>query len=244
MSEVSEGWQSPGMAGRDVAPFVPRGQTVQTLDRGLRVLALLAQADGGLTVTEIAEAIKIHRAAAYRLITTLEAHRYVARGSDGRYALWIALLELSRGVLPQLRTVASPILEGLADDLGATAHLTILDGDEAVTLVVREPKRADIHLAYRPGLRHSVRVGASGKAILAGRPPEPGEPEEITTARQTGCAHSSGELQAGAVGVAAPIIVGGMPAEASVGVVGIGELLEGAPARVIEAARALGRALG
>ncbi len=42
------------------------GETAQTLDRGLRLLHLVADAPGGLTVTEAANRLGIGRAAVYR----------------------------------------------------------------------------------------------------------------------------------------------------------------------------------
>ena len=220
-----------------------RASTVQTLDRGLRLLELLAEADEGLTVAEVASRMGIHRAAAYRLVTTLEGRHYVVRASNGRYRLGTGLLQLSRGVLPGLRWVASPILARLAEDLELTAHLTVIDGEEAVAVAVVEPTGRDIHLSYRPGVRHSLARGASGKAILAGRAPRPAEPAEIATARRLGYASSESELQPGVVGVAAPVVVAGRHAEASVGVIALGELSPRAIARVREAADEMARLL-
>jgi DNA-binding IclR family transcriptional regulator len=216
---------------------------VQTLDRGLRVLELLAEANDGLTVGEIAARMGIHRASAYRLVSTLEACGYVLRRIDGRYCLWMALLELSRRVLPELRALAMPILDSLADDIGATAHLTVLDGEEAVTVAVVEPRRTQMHIVHRPGLRHSVHVGASGRAILATRPPEPDEAPEIAAVREAGYAESYGELYPGAIGIAAPVAARGYAGEASIGVVALAQLPASAPARVIAAAKMLAEVL-
>lgn len=215
---------------------VTRSGPIQTLDRGLRVLELLADASDGLTVGEIAERMQIHRAAAYRLTSTLEARHYVARSTYGRYRLWTGVLGLSRGVLPAWRAISSPILTELAAELDVTAHLTVIDGEEAVAIAVVEPTSADIHLSYRPGVRHPLSRGASGKAILAGRPAHPGESLEISQARAAGFATSTGELQPGVFGAAAPIIVGNRPAEASIGVIALDEITPAAIERVVGAA--------
>ena len=216
--------------------------TVQTLDRGLRVLELLAGEPRGLTVGELAGSLGVHRTVVYRLLGTLGQHRLLARGEDGRYRLWTGLVELSRSVVPHLQALALPELERLAEALGATAHLTVADGDEAVALAVVEPRNTQIHVAYRPGLRHPLTVGASGLAILAGRPAERGERVEVARARRRGYAVSRGELQAGAVGAAAPVAVDG-GAEASVGIVALAPLGAEAGRRVVTAARALAAAL-
>jgi DNA-binding IclR family transcriptional regulator len=216
----------------------------QTLDRGLRVLEALAQEPAGLTVTELAQRVGTHRTNVYRLLATLAQHRLVRRGSDGRYLLGTGLVDLVRAVAPDLRTAALPVLAELAEKVRATAFLTLADGEEAVALAVVEPRRTHMHVAYRVGFRHPISRGASGLAILAGRPPQPGERPEVAAARRLGYSVTQGELQPGASGIAAPICIGGRPAEASVGVVTMGELDVSAVApHVLAAAQAIADAL-
>lgn len=209
--------------------------TVQTLDRGLRVLHLLAAAHGGLTVSELADRLGVHRAVVYRILGTLAGHRFVRRGADGRHRLATGIAELARGVELDWRSVAVPVLERLAEQLAATATLSVASEDAAVALVVVEPRNAVIHAAYRPGFRHPLSRGASGKAILAGRPPEPGEPAEVAQARRRGHAVTRGELQPGAVGIAAPVVVDGW-ADASVGAISFADFDRRAAGRVRRAA--------
>ncbi|MFV2009364.1 MULTISPECIES: helix-turn-helix domain-containing protein [unclassified Micromonospora] len=186
-------------------------ETAQTLDRGLRLLGLVAEATGGITVTEAAGRLGIGRAAVYRLATTLAAHGMLRRDTAGRLRLGAGLLQLARRAQPLLADAALPALRRLAESSGATAHLTVADGAEAVALTVVEPSWTAFHVAYRAGSRHPVGRGAAGRAILAGRD---GTPGPVT---------SSGELQPGAYGVAAPVL--GVPGmEASVGVVAMGAL--------------------
>jgi DNA-binding IclR family transcriptional regulator len=218
------------------------GPSVQTLDRGLRLLRLLAAEPGGLTVSELAARLDVHRAIVYRLLGTLAQHRFVVRAADGRHRLSIGLVELARSVDGDWRALALAELQALAEDVAATATLSVAADDDAVALLVVEPRSTALHVAYRPGLRHALTRGASGKAILAGRPPQPGEPADVTRARQTGIAVSRGELQAGAVGIAAAITVDGW-ADASVGVVSFTDFDESATRRVLAAADAIAGAL-
>jgi DNA-binding IclR family transcriptional regulator len=60
-------------------------------------------------------------------------------------------------------------IAGVADSVGATAHMTIVEGNEALAAVVVEPTRSDVHVAYRMGARHPLESGAAGRAILAAR---------------------------------------------------------------------------
>jgi DNA-binding IclR family transcriptional regulator len=146
---------------------------------------------------------------------------------------------LARGVSPRLQAAALPELGRLAEDVGATATLTVADGDEAVALAAVEPRNTHIHVAYRPGLRHPLDVGAPGRAILIGRPPATGDSGAVARGRRRGYVVSRGEIQPGASGLAAPV----PGADASVGVVSLVDLGEEVAARVITAAQAIAAAL-
>ena len=206
-----------------------------TLERGLRVLRVLSDHPEGMTVSELADALGTHRAGIYRLLSAHLAERLVWRRED-RYYLGAGLVELASRVQPRLQEIAGPLLQALADELTATTALTVRDGeDAAVVLDVRSPRHADLHITYRPGLRHPVAIAASGIAILAGRPPRPSERAEVTLARERGWSRSTGELLPGASGVAAPTAE-----DAAVSAVWIGDRDEPAMARaVIATARAL-----
>jgi len=193
----------------------------QTLERGLRVLRVLAAEPTGLTVSELAAELETHRAGIYRLLGPLADERLVVRGADGRYALGLGLLELSSSVRSRLQEVAVRELRRLADEVGATTALTIRDGDEAVVAAVVEPTSTVMHIAYRPGLRHVLDRAAPGLAILAGGPQLPGERPEVGLARARGWSVTTGELLAGATGVGVPIVVRDQPVEASISAVWI-----------------------
>ncbi|MFI7213621.1 IclR family transcriptional regulator [Micromonospora maritima] len=184
------------------------GETAQTLDRGLRLLHLVADAPGGLTVTEAAQRLGIGRAAVYRLVGALTGHGMLRRDGEGRLRIGVGVLHLARRAQPLLAEGALPALRRLAERTGATAHLTVVEGGEGVALAVVEPSWTAFHVAYRTGSRHPLERGAAGRAVLAGR------------AGGTGPVSTSGELQSGAYGVAAPVL--GVPGlEGSVGVVSL-----------------------
>ncbi|MFB9239985.1 IclR family transcriptional regulator [Plantactinospora siamensis] len=204
----------------------------QTLDRGLRLLHLVAEAPGGLTVTEAALRLGVGRTVVYRLVGSLSEHGMVRRDPNGRLRLGVGVLHLARRAQPLLAEGALPALRRLAEQTGATAHLTVVEGGEGVALAVVEPSWTAFHVAYRTGSRHPLDRGAAGQAILAGRR---GQDRPVAT---------SGELQPGAYGVAAPVL--GVPGlEASVGVVALAPLEAAAVGgQVLAAAEAVARALG
>lgn len=209
-------------------------ETSQTLDRGLRVLKLLADTDHGLTVTELSNRLGVNRTVVYRLLATLEQHALVRRDIGGRARVGLGVLRLGRQVHPLVREAALPVLRSLAEDLGATAHLTLVDGTEALAVAVVEPTWTDYHVAYRAGFRHPLDRGAAGRAILAARKADGADP---------GFALSHGELEAGASGAAAPLL-GVTGVEGSVGVVLLADTVsDRVGPRVVEAAREVAGAL-
>ena len=182
--------------------------TSQTLDRGLAVLESIAWAAAPPTIDELAEEHGVHRSIAYRIVRTLEARHLVRRDASGRCHAGVRLASLARGVRAPLLTAAVPVLTSLANELGMTSFLVVREatsGDDAVTIESIEPQTSEVHLAYRPGIRHPVELGAPGLALLAGGPPIDGERDDVAVARRRGWAVSAGEVIAGLASVAAPI---------------------------------------
>lgn len=214
-----------------MATGATRPETAQTLDRGLRLLHLVAETPAGLSVTEAAARLGVGRAVVYRLVGTLAEHGLVRRDRAGRLRLGAGVLQLARRAQPLLAGAATAPLRRLAEEVGATAHLTVAEGDEGVAVLVVEPTWTQFHVAYRAGSRHPLDRGAAGRAILAGRT---GDSNPVT---------SAGELQPGAHGIAAAVLgVDGL--EASVGVVALAPLdLEAVGTAVISAAASVARAL-
>ena len=208
------------------------GETSQTLDRGLRLLRLVADRGAvGISVTELAAELEVGRPVVYRLVATLSDHLLVRRSPDARVRLGPGVLYFATALQPALREAAMPILRRLADAAGATAHFTLADGGEALALCVVEPSWTAFHVGYRVGTRHRLDQGAAGRAIVAGRR---GDRAVVTT---------RGELQAGATGLAAPV-PGLSTLECSVGVVSVESLdEERVSGLVLEAAGALAEAL-
>ena len=137
----------------------------QTLSRGIRVLELLAEAPGPLTIAELSSALNVHRSIAYRMLRTLEDHGLVVRDAAGRIQLGPRLAALARNVSHDLQAAALPELTVVANELSMTAFVAVLDHRECVTLVSVEPRSAHATVAQRPGTRHPLAVGAPGIAI-------------------------------------------------------------------------------
>ncbi len=202
----------------DYAAVRQANDVAKTLDRGLRVLDLVADLPSGLTMTEIATNLRLDRTIVHRLLRTLAAHHLVTCDEDKRYQLAAGIIRLAKAVSQDLRSVALPLLGELADTVKATANIAIADGDEVVVLATVEPRRADVHIAYRAGQSHPLTRGSAGLAILAARAPESSERYEVTQARVVGYVVTHEEVIPGTWGVSAPVSVRDGRIEASIGV--------------------------
>jgi DNA-binding IclR family transcriptional regulator len=191
----------------------------QTLDRGVRILEVLAASEVPLTTQQLADALGIHRSIAYRILRTFESHGLVERDAGNRYAPGVGLAALARSVRRSLQSEAMPELSDVASDLGMTAFLVVPEQDEAVTVATVEPRHSRAHVTYRPGVRHALDRGAPGLALLAAGPPRPDERREVTAARRRGWASSYQEVLPGMRSVATPVYDGPGNAVAAIAVV-------------------------
>lgn len=176
---------------------------------------------------EIADHLNVHRAVAYRLVSTLEARGLIARNNEGQIFIGGGIMALASSLAPQLRTIALPHLQALANETKAAASLSVAQGNDCVVILVTEPDGGLFRVTYKLGVRHSLDCGAHGIAILSGRPPTPDDASAVIQARIDGYAVTRGQLQAGAVGVATPIRSSSDAAfglEACIGVVALSDL--------------------
>ncbi|WBU52962.1 IclR family transcriptional regulator [Paracoccus sp. SCSIO 75233] len=216
--------------------------TLQTLDRGLAVLGLLSETPEGLRPGELADRLSVHKAIAYRLIATLEAHGLARRLPDGRAVLGAGLIPLAAHVEKHRLSAAAPHLATLSAATRTTSCLVLADGPNAVVALVQEGGDGFLRVSYRLGFKHPLIHGASGHAILSARPAADGDLPAVKRAREQGYAMTRGELQPGAVGIAAPIMPpdpAAQPAEAAVSIVALHEFPADAPAHVMACAKAI-----
>ncbi len=217
----------------------------QTLDRGLRALELLAEASGPLSIAQLAEGLGVHRSNAYRVLRTLEDHRFVLRDEAGMIRLGPRLAALGRGAAASLQQAALPELSELANVFGFTTFIAMLEVDEAITLLSIEPMRGHASVAQRPGVKHPISRGAPGYAIEASLDPREhkallgGAPlsDAAAAVRGRGYAISHDEVIPGLTSVAVPLRVAGEPPAAlAVVCIGVPEDLEALAHSMREAA--------
>lgn len=189
----------------DPAPEAAARPSVQTLDRGLRLLEVIALSDTPLTLAELSQQMRLHRSIVYRLLRTLQDHHLVAHTALG-YVVGTRAQSLGRRTLPMLQRIAKPEIAKLAARVGLTSFFVVRDGEEAVTLVSVEVESVRSRNVYSPGDRHPLTVGSPGIAILSAEPPHAGERPEVSRARGCGYAITRNEVVPGLGTLSAPVV--------------------------------------
>src|SRR5262245_14424765 len=143
---------------------------VQSLERGLAVIRAFDAEHPELTLSDVARATGLTRAAARRFLLTLQDLGYVR--TDGRlFALTPRVLELGYAYLSSLSLpeVAEPHLERLAAEVRESSSVSVLDGDDIV-YVARVPTSRIMRVAINVGTRFPAYATSMGRVQLAALP--------------------------------------------------------------------------
>lgn len=142
---------------------------VQTLERALDILEVLARSEESLGVTEIGNRIGLHKSTVHRILQTLCYRGYVEKEKDReRYRLGIKIVELGIRFFNDLeiRKVAANFLAVLAKSFDEVVHLVLPDDGEVVYIDKRESSQL-VSLHSKVGRRAPMHCTAVGKAILS-----------------------------------------------------------------------------
>ncbi|WP_037577539.1 IclR family transcriptional regulator [Phaeacidiphilus oryzae] len=148
----------------------PSGGGVQSVERALQLLEVLADADGTGTLTDLADASGLPMPTIHRLIRTLAQNGYVRQDEHRRYSLGPRLIRLGESAGRLLGSWARPYLAELMEATGETANLAVLEAGEVV-YVGQVPSRHSMRMFTEVGRRVSPHCTAVGKVLLAQLPP-------------------------------------------------------------------------
>src|SRR5271155_5109197 len=140
---------------------------VHSLDRGLAVIRAFGPDRERLSLSEVARATGLTRAAARRFLLTLVKLGYVR--NDGReFSLRPRVLELGYAYLSGLALpeVAAPHLEELVARLHESSSISVLDGHQIV-YVARVPTKRIMTVAISVGTRFPAYATSMGRGLLA-----------------------------------------------------------------------------
>lgn len=199
---------------------------VTALSRGLDVLACFRSGDAALSNQQISQRCGLPKSTVTRIAYTLTKRGYLIQVEPGgKYALGTATLALGSSMLARMdiRQLARPLMQELADYAGATVALGVRDRFSLIYIEVCR-STATLALTLQVGSRIPLATSAIGRAFLASAAEEErnaimnlaGEEVDQSTAvalreglikglqdyREYGCATSFGEWQNDVSGIA------------------------------------------
>lgn len=143
---------------------------VQSFARGLEVIRSFSASAPSQTLSEVAARTGLSRAAARRILLTLESLGYVR--SDGRsFSLSPRILDLGFSYLSSMPiwNLAEPVMEELVAQLHESCSAAVLDGTDIV-YVMRVPTRKIMRIGLGVGSRLPAYCTSMGRMLLSALP--------------------------------------------------------------------------
>lgn len=154
--------------GEDAAPAEAVDLTNKSVIKATVLLSELGRHRGGITVTELAQAVGMTRPTAFRLLLSLEQTGFVDR-VDNRYTLGWEMARLGRLADPYTGAVArvQPILDEYAVRLNETVSLAMVRDKLAYDVIAEASGSRYLNVTMYVGETYPVHASATGKLMLA-----------------------------------------------------------------------------
>jgi DNA-binding IclR family transcriptional regulator len=143
---------------------------LSSVKRALQVLETFTEDQPELSLTEISKRLDSHKSSIFRILITLASEGFVEKNPrNSRYRLGLKLLDLANRVAGRydLRDLAGPHMDDLAQRIGEIIHLSILDRNEIVYLEKKGEGQV-LTVATKVGGRSPAHASAMGKVLLSG----------------------------------------------------------------------------
>jgi DNA-binding IclR family transcriptional regulator len=143
--------------------------SIQVIDRAMSLVNILARSPGPISLTRLAEQASLHTASAHRILGALMAHGLIEKTGAGEYDLGVRWLEVGNRLRARLniRQMAMPTMQKLAELTGETVNLIVRRGDEAVYVERVSGGQTLIQVVQVVGAHAPLHVTAVGKIFLA-----------------------------------------------------------------------------
>jgi len=150
-----------------------RTYNITALQRGLRLLNFVANAEKGLTASQVAKISGLPVSTVHRFLVNLESSSFLNCSDVGIYHLGLGCFSLGQAALAQLdiRRLSLPYLQKLNQQTRETVHLTVRHGLAAV-YVEKLDSSEPLRIYSRIGAAVPLYCSAVGKVLLAYMPPQ------------------------------------------------------------------------
>lgn len=147
-----------------------RAGGVQSIERAFGLLETMADHDGMMGLSQLAAESGLPLPTIHRLVRTLVDLGYLRQEPSRQYGLGPRLIRLGESSSHMLSVWARPHLARLAEELGESSNLAMLDGDEIVYIAQVQSRRS-MRMFTEVGRRVLPHCTAVGKAIMSEIPP-------------------------------------------------------------------------
>ena len=139
------------------------------------ILELLADADTGLTVSEISQRLKRRMSELFRIIIVLEQRQWLQKDPESsRYSVSYHVLKLAHRGTParSLTLTAAPVMHELSMRMNQSCHLVVRSGTQGLVILRHENLKRHANLSVRLGAVINLMSSCSGHVLLAHMEPE------------------------------------------------------------------------
>jgi IclR family transcriptional regulator, KDG regulon repressor len=143
--------------------------TIQSLERGLKIMTILGTSDLPLSLNEIATHFTMDRSSVFRLLSTLLKNGFVQQDEETKkYTLGFKFAELAGAFSEQrqIEYIIRPLMLRICSQTKQNTHLAVLDDADVVFIAVEQP-RDSVSINISIGTREPSTATALGKALLS-----------------------------------------------------------------------------
>lgn len=142
--------------------------------RAFALLELVVRADAPVSIADLVAATALPKPTVFRILKTIEAAGLIVREPRGKaFTVGPRLAAFGRDIMMNnsVRLQRHAILHRLAEEIGETCNLTMME-DDAVVYLDRVETKFPLKIDFQPGSRVPLHCSASGKVFLSQMPPE------------------------------------------------------------------------
>lgn len=163
------------MVPKEMAPISENDKyRIKSLDKAISILELMAVQRRQLTLTEIAQGLKMGKGTAHRVLNTLKTRKFIQQDAGTKkYGFGIRAFDLGSNVRKDthLKTLLLPKLRHLAAQCRESVNAAVLEYDEIVYIIHLESEET-LRFFTHEGIRLPAHCTAMGKILLSSLPTE------------------------------------------------------------------------
>ncbi|MFV3131620.1 IclR family transcriptional regulator [Niveispirillum sp. KHB5.9] len=154
----------PGLKGTYAAP---------ALEKAFEILELLADRPGGMQISEMSAILERSVGELFRIVIVMEQRGYLQKSqANDRYTVAYKLLDVALRATPSQNLVAVAVapMERLAERVGQSCHLVVVNGGQGL-VIARQENPGTRGFALKVGAAVDLLRSCSGHVLLAFSPP-------------------------------------------------------------------------